>query len=95
MKYHLNIVIYRNIQIKRIIIENLIQLKNTFLIVYNQKNEKNNIYETKKINNNNNNKSSLLIKKIYDIKIKLSKQAHFNINKLKNILLLHIKYVLF
>lgn len=44
----------------------------------NQNNEKHN--EKNKINNN---KSSLLIKKINDIKLKLLKQANFNINKLK------------
>ena len=44
----------------------------------NQNNEKHN--EKNKINNN---KSSLLIKKINDIKMKLLKQANFNINKLK------------
>ena len=49
--------------------------------ILNQKNEKNNNYEKKKINYIN--KSSLLIKKINDIKIKLLKQAKFNINKLK------------
>lgn len=44
----------------------------------NQNNEKHN--EKNKINHH---KSSLLIKKINDIKLKLLKQANFNINKLK------------
>ena len=78
-----SIVIYRNTNSNK---ENNNRESNTikkYLIdsLLNQKNEKNNIYEKKKINNNN--KSSLLIKKINDIKIKLLKQANFNINKLK------------
>ena len=78
-----SIVIYRNTNSNK---ENNNRESNTikkYLIdsLFNQKNEKNNIYEKKKINNNN--KSSLLIKKINDIKMKLLKQANFNINKLK------------